>query len=203
MVKEKFSYSRLFFKFFKIGLFTFGGGYAMLPLIERDIIQSKWIEKEDVTDLVAISQSIPGAIAINMALLVGHRIGKKKGAIVACLGCILPSFLVILLIAMLLSNFQNYVIVQRAFTGILSCVVALILLAAIKFAKVAIVDLPTLLITILTIIILIVSKFVSINPALSSFLPVMLIIAGGLIGLLFYYVYPKKVREVMERGKKK
>ncbi|NLG82755.1 MAG: chromate transporter [Bacilli bacterium] len=203
MEKEKFSYLRLFLKFFKIGLFTFGGGYAMLPLIERDIIQSNWIEKEDVTDLVAISQSIPGAIAINMALLVGHRIGKKKGAIVATLGCIMPSFLVILIIAMALSNFQDYVIVQRAFTGILSCVVALILIAAFKFAKIAIMDIPTLLITIITIIVLVSSKLITINSTLSSLLPVLLIIAGGLVGLLFYYVYPKKVREVMKRGSKK
>lgn len=193
----------LFWKFFKIGMFTFGGGYAMIPLIEREVVANKWIDKEEITDMVAISQSIPGAVAVNMSLFVGYKIAKKKGAIISVLGCITPSFLIILLIAMLLSNFQDYKIVQHAFTGILSAVVALIILSAIKIAKVAILDKVTLIITIITVVVLVLGQFITITHFLSSMLPIILIVSGALTGLLIYYFFPKKVREIyQERGNK-
>jgi chromate transporter len=193
----------LFWKFFKIGMFTFGGGYAMIPLIEREVVANKWIDKEEITDMVAISQSIPGAVAVNMSLFVGYKIAKKKGAIISVLGCITPSFLIILLIAMLLSNFQDYKIVQHAFTGILSAVVALIILSAIKIAKVAILDKVTLIITIITVVVLVLGQFITITHFLSSMFPIILIVSGALTGLLIYYFFPKKVREIyQERGNK-
>ncbi len=183
----------LFLKFFKIGLFTFGGGYAMIPLIEKEVVNNKWIEKEEIVDIVAISQSIPGAVAVNMSLFVGYKIAKKKGAIVAVLGCIIPSFIIVLSIAILLSNFQEELVVQHAFTGILSSVVALIIISAIKIAKIAVVDLITLLITVVTVVLLL----------LTTIHPVLLIISGALTGLLIYYIYPKKIRNLLQKDGEK
>jgi len=90
----------IFVTFFMIGLFTFGGGYAMIPLIEKEIVEKKkWVEKEEITDILAVSQSIPGAIAINSATFIGFKIKGRIGAIAATLGVILPSFVIISFIA--------------------------------------------------------------------------------------------------------
>jgi chromate transporter len=188
-VEKKFSYLTLFWIFFKIGSFTFGGGFAMIPLIEREILAKKWVDKKDITDTVAIAQSLPGAVAINMALLVGYRIRRIPGAIVAALGSVLPSFIIIVLIAMVFTNFQDNLIVQKAFLGVRAAVVALILEAAIRLGKDAVYDLPTLLITTITVVLLI---FLPINP-------IYIIISGVLVGILFYFVYPKKVKQVENR----
>lgn len=193
MKQEEVKLSQLFWKFFKIGLFTFGGGFAMIPLIEREILKNNWIKSEDVVDLVAISQSIPGAVAINMSLFTGYRIRGKRGAITSVLGCISPSILVILIIAMVFSQFQDNPYVQYAFTGVLSAIVALILVSAIRLAKKVIFDWITLTITVLTVLGLILTP---INP-------IFFIIGGALTGILFYYLYPKKVREVLTRGEGK
>jgi chromate transporter len=131
----------LFSLFFKIGLFTFGGGYAMIPLIEKEIVQNKrWIEKEEIVDVFAVAQSIPGAIAINSATFIGYKINGKKGALAATLGVILPSVLIILAIATVFSRFQENKHIQSAFKGIRSAVVALVAYAAIKIGKVSIKD---------------------------------------------------------------
>lgn len=200
---EKVSLIRLFWKFFKIGIFTFGGGYAMIPLIEREVVENKWIDKKDIADIVAISQSIPGAVAVNMSLFVGYKISGKKGAITAVFGCILPSFVIILVIATVLSNIQDETIVQHAFIGILSAVVALIILSAIKIAKLAILDKVTLLITIITVILLVLGQVATISKVLVGLLPIVLIISGALTGLLIYYFYPKKVRKLFKEGEDK
>jgi|SRR5690554_4767157 len=193
----------IFWKFFKIGMFTFGGGYAMIPLIEREVVNNKWIDKEEIADMVAISQSIPGAVAVNMSLFVGFKLAKKKGAFTAVLGCILPSFIIILFVAMLLSNFQDEKIVQHAFTGILSAVIALILVAAIKIAKIAILDKVTLIITIITIVVLVFGQTLIVSNTLSGLLPIILILSGGLTGILIYYLFPKKVRDLFKEGEEK
>ncbi len=203
MQKEQFSLLRLFWKFFKIGMFTFGGGYAMIPLMEKEVVISKWIDKEDIMDIVAISQSIPGAVAVNMSLFVGYKIAKKKGAITAVSGCVLPSFLIILIIAILFSNIQDKVIVQHAFTGVLSAIVALIIISAINIAKVAIMDKTTLIITILTVGILMTGQILTIKGILSGLMPILTIITGALTGLLIYYIYPKKVRKLFKEGEDK
>ncbi|MDF2699467.1 MAG: chrA1 [Haloplasmataceae bacterium] len=161
----------------------------MIPLIEREILAKKWVDKKDITDTVAIAQSLPGAVAINMALLVGYRIRRIPGAIVAALGSVLPSFIIIVLIAMVFTNFQDNLIVQKAFLGVRAAVVALILEAAIRLGKDAVYDLPTLLITTITVVLLI---FLPINP-------IYIIISGVLVGILFYFVYPKKVKQVENR----
>lgn len=193
----------MFWKFFKIGAFTFGGGYAMIPLIEREIVSNGWIDKEEVANMVAISQSIPGAVAVNMSLFVGFKIANKKGGIVAVLGCILPSFITILLIAMFFSNIQDEKIVKNAFTGVLSAVVALILLSAIRIAKIAILDIVTLILTIITVAVLIFGQFILRSQTLIGFLPIFLIISGALTGILIYYVFPKKVRKLFKEGENK
>ncbi len=183
---EKVNYLGLFWKFFKIGLFTFGGGFAMIPLIEKEVVANEWIDKKEIVDIVAISQTIPGAVAVNMSLFVGYKIAKKMGAIVAVLGCITPSFIIILMIAMFLNGFQDLIIVQHAFTGILSAVVALIIISAYKLSRYAVIDWLTLIITILTVGLLVFSRVE----------PIFAILGGAFTGILIYYLFPKKVRSL-------
>jgi len=129
----------LFLTFLKIGFFTFGGGFAMIPIIEREIVtRQKWIDAADVVDVFAVAQTIPGAIAINCSTFVGFKVAGKKGALVATAGVILPSLLIITVIAAFFSRFQDNRLVQNAFLGIRSCIVALIGLAGISMMKSAV-----------------------------------------------------------------
>ena len=126
----------MFYSFFKIGAFTIGGGYAMLPLIDREFVQvRRWITEEEILDVYAIAQSLPGVIAINASICVGYKISKWKGALVASAGMIIPSFVSILVIAMFLVNMQDNPWIQKAFAGVRAGVTAMILLAAIKLNK--------------------------------------------------------------------
>ncbi len=120
----------LFFTFIKIGAFTFGGGYAMIPLIQRETVVNRgWISDEDLIDIIAIAESTPGPIAINSATFVGYRTGGFWGALLATLGVVLPSFIIITAISYILRQFQNIRAVQYAFWGIRAGVLALILKA--------------------------------------------------------------------------
>lgn len=122
--------------FFKIGLFTLGGGYAMIPLIEAEIIErKKWISREDFLDLVAIAQSCPGIFAVNISIFIGYRLNRVKGALVTALGTALPSFLIILAIALFFHHFQENKIVEAVFRGIRPAVVALIAVPTFNMAK--------------------------------------------------------------------
>jgi chromate transporter len=126
----------LFTTFFKIGAFTFGGGYAMIPMIQREIVDKRhWIDADEILDIIAIAESTPGPIAVNSATFVGAKIAGKKGAFMATLGVVLPSFLIILLIAHILNAFETNRFVSYAFTGIRAGVMALILNAAISMYK--------------------------------------------------------------------
>ncbi len=119
---------KLFLIFFKIGLFTFGGGYAMIPLIERELSQSrKLLSADEILDIVAISESTPGPIAVNMATFVGYRCCGFFGALAATFGVVLPSFLVILLVSAVLRQFESVESVKMAFFGVRAAVLALIL----------------------------------------------------------------------------
>ncbi len=121
----------LFYTFFKIGAFTFGGGYAMIPVFEREFVHDRgWITSEDMLNYVAISQSTPGVIAVNMATFIGYRRRKFPGALAATLGVILPSLIIITLIAAFVSNFNEYIYVQKALRGI-NIAVAVILVSAV------------------------------------------------------------------------
>ena len=117
----------LFTTFFRIGLFTLGGGYAMIPLIEEEVVNRKqWVSKDEMLDLIAIAQSCPGVFAINIATFIGYKLRKTRGAICTTLGTALPSFLIILAIAMFFSQFKDNKVVAAIFRGIRPAVVALI-----------------------------------------------------------------------------
>ncbi|MCQ2089265.1 MAG: chromate transporter [Fibrobacter sp.] len=125
-----------FLTFFKIGLFTIGGGYAMIPLIEAEIIEKKkWVSYDEFVDLMAIAQSCPGIFAVNIAIFIGYRLRRVKGALVCCLGTALPSFIIILLIALFFHQFKDNQMVAAAFRGIRPAVVALIAVPTYNLAK--------------------------------------------------------------------
>lgn len=129
---------QLFTIFFKIGLFTIGGGYAMVPIIEDEIVTKKqWIEKEDFVDLLAISQSAPGILAVNISIFIGYKLHGIKGSIITTLGTILPSFLIILSIAMFFQSFKDNIYVEKMFKAIRPAVVALIAAPTFSMAKTA------------------------------------------------------------------
>ena len=126
----------LFLTFLKIGAFTFGGGYAMIPLIQKEVVENKkWISDEDILDIIAIAESTPGPIAINSATFVGYKVAGFWGAFFSTLGVVLPSFLIIIAISFVLRQFQNLKVVKYAFNGIRAGVLALIAKAIITMYK--------------------------------------------------------------------
>lgn len=126
----------LFAAFFKVGGFTFGGGYAMLPLLQKEMVSvRKWATDEEILDYYAIGQSVPGIIAINTATFIGYKIKKIPGAIAATAGMVAPSLIIIMTIAAFFSQFRENPVVQSAFNGITAAVVALIVTAVIKMGK--------------------------------------------------------------------
>ena len=127
---------KIFLTFFKIGAFTFGGGYAMIPLIQKEAVENHhWVEDEDILDIVAIAESTPGPIAINAATFVGYRVKGFAGALAATFGVVLPSFVVILTISYVLQQFRDLKVVDYAFRGIRVGVLVLMLKALIKMFK--------------------------------------------------------------------
>ena len=127
---------RIFLTFFKIGAFTFGGGYAMIPLIQKEAVENHhWVEDRDILDIVAIAESTPGPIAINAATFVGYRVKGFAGALAATFGVVLPSFAIILAISYVLRQFQDLKVVQYAFNGIRAGVLVLMLKALFKMFK--------------------------------------------------------------------
>lgn len=130
------SYLNLFWAFFKIGCFTFGGGYAMVPLIQREIIDKRgWVSEDDFLELLALAQSSPGPIAVNTSVFVGYKIKGVGGAVISTLGSVLPSFIIILIIAMYFADLREYPVVERAFRGMRPAVVALIAAPVYRLAK--------------------------------------------------------------------
>ena len=125
----------LFCVFAKVGAFTIGGGYAMLPLIEEEMTKRGWISSEDIQDIIVLAQSAPGILAVNMAIYTGHKIRGLKGSIVSAVGAVLPSLVIILLIAMFFTEFKDNDIVRRIFQGIRPAAVALILVPAVRMAQ--------------------------------------------------------------------
>ena len=125
----------LFRVFAKVGAFTSGGGYAMLPLIEEEMTKRGWISAEDIQDIIVLAQSAPGILAVNMAIYTGHKIRGLKGSIVSAVGAVLPSLIIILLIAMFFTEFKENDIVRRIFQGVRPAAVALILVPAVRMAR--------------------------------------------------------------------
>ena len=172
---------QLFIVFFKIGAFTFGGGWAMISIIEKEIVDKKrWVTKEEFLDLLAVAQSIPGILAVNMAVAVGDKIRGRRGAIISALGTIIPSFSMILFIAIFLTPdmIKNNETLNNIFRGIRPAVVALIIAPVFKTAKVAKIGWKTVAIPIV-IALLIWSKL----PYVSN--PIIFIVLGGLVGYLW------------------
>lgn len=129
-------YWSTFSTFFKIGMFTLGGGYAMIPIIEEEVVNKhQWVSKEDMLDLIAIAQSCPGVFAINIAIFIGYKLRKTRGALVTALGTALPSFLIILAIAIFFHQFEDNKVVAAMFRGIRPAVVALIAVPTFNLAK--------------------------------------------------------------------
>ena len=122
--------------FFKIGMFTLGGGYAMIPMIEAEVVDKhRWISKEEFLDLIAIAQSCPGVFAINISTFIGYKLRKVRGALACAVGTALPSFLIILLIAMFFHQFKDNPVVAAIFRGIRPAVVALIAVPTFNMAR--------------------------------------------------------------------
>lgn len=171
-------YWQMFASFFKIGAFTFGGGWAMISIIEREIVDKfHWIEKDDFLDLLAIAQSLPGILAVNIATVIGDRLRGLKGSLVASIGTILPSFMIILLIAIFLTPEmikENHVI-SSIFMGIRPAVVALIIAPVITSARAAKLTMKTIWIPLL------VALMISLDMgAVSS--PILYVVLGGTVG---------------------
>jgi chromate transporter len=137
-------YLDVFFTFFRIGAFTIGGGYAMISLVQKEVVDRKnWLGKDEFLDTLAIAQSTPGILAVNIAIFVGYKLLKWKGSVVSSLGAILPSFTIILLIAMYFSGIQENPVVERIFKGIRPAVVALIAAPVFNTAKQAKINIRT------------------------------------------------------------
>lgn len=172
----------LFSVFFKIGLFTFGGGWAMISIIEREIVDKhRWIERADFLDLLAIAQSLPGILAVNIATSVGDKIRGGKGSVAASLGTILPSFLIILAIAVFLTPdiIKNNRVVSAIFMGIRPAVVALIIAPVITSAKAANLSWSTVWIPFS------VALMISLDLGTVSS-PILYIVLGGLGGFILW-----------------
>jgi len=167
---------KIFFTFLKIGAFTFGGGYAMLPIIREAVVTKEhWVTDDGFIDMIGITQSVPGALAVNSAIFLGYQIAGVPGALIATLGAVLPSFLIILAIATFFTEFAGHPMVIKAFNGIRPAVVALILYAVLKLGKKAIKDRFGLVVTGLA---LLLNIFMKINP-------VLLLCSAAIAGLLY------------------
>ena len=166
----------MFWTFFKIGAFTFGGGQAMIPLIETEVVSKKrWLSKDDFLDIIVISQIFPGAIAVNSSIFIGYRINGLLGAIIGLLGVVLPSFFIILVIAIFFMKFRDYYYVELVFKGISAAVPMLILMA--------VVSLSTSLKKSYGNLIIILSSLASI--LFLNVHPVIVILLSGLYGIIF------------------
>lgn len=167
--------TKIFFAFFKIGLFTFGGGYSMIPLIHYYAVDKyKWIDEKEFIDIIAIAESTPGPIAINSATYVGYKTNKTIGSIMATLGVVLPSIIIITLISAFLMTFKENQIVEYAFMGIRVGVSVLILNAGLRIYK----KLPKNLFTYIIMVSSFILAFLDIIPI------VFIILIGGVIGIL-------------------
>lgn len=169
----------LFLTFIRIGGLTFGGGYAMLPMLQKEVVdKKKWASEEELMDYYAIGQCTPGVIAVNTATFIGYKISGILGAVFATFGVIFPSLIIITVIALFLQNFAHLSVVQHAFSGITVCVCVLILSAVIRLGKKSITDAAGIFIFLLVFIL-------SIIFDLS---PVILVIIAGFLGVLFSWI---------------
>ena len=145
-------YLDLFGTFFKVGAFVFGGGFAMIPIIQKEVVEHRhWISEEDFIDMIAVTQSAPGPVAVNSAVFIGYKLAGITGAITALLGTIIPSFAIILLFAVFLSSHYENIYLNKFFTGVRPAIIALILGAGLKMGKKAITSFFTLVLNVIAI----------------------------------------------------
>ena len=177
---------QLFLIFARIGGFTFGGGYAMLPMLQKELVENKgWTTHEELIDYYAIGQCTPGIIAVNVATFVGYKTKGVIGAVFATLGVITPSLIIVGLIAAFISGFQDYEVVQWAFSGIRAAVVALIMSAIWKIAKKSIVDIFAVVIFLL----------VAVLSYCTDLSPAVFVIVAGVCGLILNGTGIRKPKE--------
>lgn len=168
---------KLFISFFKIGAFSFGGGYAMLPLIEKEVIQlNNWITTSEFIDILAISEMTPGPIAINSATFLGYKIAGILGSAVATFAVSLPSFIIMTLIFLSINKFKDSPYVAWAFDGIRPVVIGLILAAAINIGRTTLVDIKSIVIAVSLFYVV---TFKNLNPIIA-------IVVAGILGIIFY-----------------
>ena len=180
----------LFFTFARIGVCTFGGGYAMLPILQRELVENKkWATEGELADYYAVGQCTPGIIAVNTATFVGRSQAGIAGGIFATLGLVFPSIVIILVIAAFLQNFMDLPWVVHAFNGVRAGVVALILSSVIKLLKTSVVDWPTRIIYAVVLVLAAVGIFVPLPAGVLGTVlgvvlsPVFLVVAAGAVGL--------------------
>lgn len=175
-------YLKLFWEFLKIGAFTFGGGYAMLPLIQQAVLKNDWITEKQMVDFIAVSESTPGPLAVNMSTYIGMRTAGIGGALAATFGVVLPSFLIILLVSGCYKKFQNSNIVRGAMAGLQPAVVALIATALLSVAG-NVFDIKNLFTgdTLFSVITVLVAGFLCYRNKH----PIMVIGISALVGVLF------------------
>lgn len=170
-------YGSLFWTFAKVGVMTFGGGYAMLPILEREVVDNKhWVSDAEIMDYYAISQCTPGVIIVNVATFIGQKLGGRLGGIIATLGVIFPSLVIITILAALLSSFSHIEAVKHAFAGIRICVCIFIFNAILRLWKSSVKDAITCL---LFLIVFIASLFINISPAI-------FIVLAGIAGVFLH-----------------
>ena len=175
-------YFELFRSFFKIGIFTFGGGYAMIPIIEREVITRRgWIEEKEFYDLLTLAQSAPGPISLNTAVFVGYKMYGYRGALSSLLGVVLPSFLILLLVAMFFSQIRQNPIVDAAFRGMQPIVVAIMLAPVLGFTR----GMHWSMMSVAAALALVVWHF--------EISPIYFLIAGGVAGLAWAAIRGKEV----------
>ena len=175
----------LFLSFAKVGVLTFGGGYAMLPMLQREIVDAHgWATEEELADYYAIGQCTPGVIAVNTATFIGQKLGGPLCAAAATLGVVFPSVVIITVIAAVLRNFAELPVVRNAFAGIRVCVVVLILNAVLKLVKKGVVDKPTAVIAVL----------VFLGSVLTDLSPAVFVVISGIAGILLKNVGGKEAK---------
>lgn len=168
-------YGQLFRAFFRVGILTFGGGYAMLPILRREVVEThSWCTDEELADYYAVGQCTPGIIAVNTATFIGYRLAGVPGGVFATLSLTLPSFVIILLIAAVLQNFAEYPAVINAFAGIRVAVTALIVNAVVRLLRSSVVDR-------LTLVIFLAVTILSVGFSVS---PIVFVLAAGLCGIV-------------------
>lgn len=168
---------QLFIAFFKIGMFSFGGGYAMIPLIEKEVVRvNMWLTLSQMVDIISVSQMTPGPIAINLATFVGYKTAGFLGSLFATFGVVLPSFVIVLFIAKFYSKFKEWEVVQRVFKGIRPMTVALIGSAAFLIAQTSLVDVKTVSIGVVSLLVL---KYTKVSL-------ILVILAAGFSGMILF-----------------